>query len=352
MDPLAALRQRKAELETALAAATGAQALATLGREHARLTHTLALADGMQQLSRTRDQLATDAAGADAELAQLAREELVGVERELATTQAALTEALTPRDPDDDRDALVEIRAGTGGDEAALFAQDLFRMYQRFAERRGWNTALLSAARSDLGGLKEVIFRVSGEGAFGTLRHEGGVHRVQRIPATEKSGRVHTSTATVAVLPHLEPVDLQIDAKDLRIDTSTSRGHGGQSVNTTYSAIRIVHLPTGLIVTCQDERSQIQNRERAMEILRARLWAQQEATRQAAEAHARRGQIGRAERSDKIRTYNVPQDRVTDHRIGLTVHAIADVFDGRLDELLAALRRQRTEELSAAPGSA
>lgn len=341
MIDLTSLRKRTAEIEDQLAHPSTGLDLAKLGREHARLIAILAKADHWEQLKAGRQHLERSLREEGGELAALARDELTKTNEQIRTLEAELEETLRPHDPNDERDAIIEIRAGAGGDEATLFAQDLFRMYQRYAERRGWKTSLLSASRSELKGVKEIIFEVSGELVFGWLRHEAGVHRVQRIPETEKSDRVHTSTATVAVLPKLDPVDLVIDPKDLRIDTSTSRGHGGQSVNTTYSAIRILHLPTGLIVSCQDERSQLQNRERAMEILRARLGALQDEERRSREDSARRSQVGRGERAEKIRTYNFPQDRVTDHRIKKSFHGVAAVLDGRLDPLITLLRKQK-----------
>jgi peptide chain release factor 1 len=238
----------------------------------------------------------------------------------------------------DDRDAIVEIRAGTGGDEAALFAADLFRMYTRFCERRGWKVELLDLSQGVLGGLKEAIFAARGPRAYGTLRYESGVHRVQRVPATEAQGRIHTSAATVAVLPEAEEVDVKIEEKDLRIDVFRSSGPGGQSVNTTDSAVRITHLPTGLVVQCQDQKSQLQNKIQALEILRSRLLDRMIAEQEAERARARRAQVGTGDRSAKVRTYNFPQNRVTDHRIGYTAHNLAAVMDGRIDDLIDALK--------------
>ncbi len=331
-------RKRLAEIEELLSHPTANLDLAALGKEHARLVRLIEKSDRVDALHASLPHLERSIAEEHGELGTLAKEELTAAREQIARLEAELDEELRPQDPNDHRDAIVEIRAGTGGDEATLFGQDLFRMYQRYAERKGWTTTLLSSSRSELKGVKEVIFTVRGERAYGLLKHEAGVHRVQRIPATEKSGRIHTSTATVAVLPKLEPVDLVIDPKELRIDTSTSRGHGGQSVNTTYSAIRILHLPTGLMVSCQDERSQIQNRERAMEILRARLGALRETERREQEEGARRSQIGGAKRSEKIRTYNVPQDRLTDHRLKDSFHGLTEILDGRIDPIIEQLR--------------
>ena len=244
---------------------------------------------------------------------------------------------MIPPDPNDDKSVIFEIRAGTGGEEAALFAGDLFRMYGRYAESKGWKVEILSSSPTDLGGFKEVIFAVEGDRAYGRLKYEAGVHRVQRVPATESSGRIHTSTATVAVLPEAEEVDVVIEPKDIRVDTFCSSGHGGQGVNTTYSAVRITHLPTGIVVSCQDERSQIQNRERAMRVLRSRLKALMEEQQAQEISLARRSQVGTGERSEKIRTYNFPQNRVTDHRIGYTTHKLQQILDGELDEIIDAL---------------
>ena len=245
---------------------------------------------------------------------------------------------MAPTDPLDDRDAIVEIRAGTGGDEAALFAADLFRMYTRFSERRGWKVEVLSLSEGNLGGLKEAIFAARGPKAYGVLRYESGVHRVQRVPVTEAQGRIHTSAATVAVLPEAEEVDIKIEEKDLRIDVFRSSGPGGQSVNTTDSAVRVTHLPTGLVVQCQDQKSQLQNKIKALEILRSRLLDRMVAEQEAARARERRAQVGTGDRSAKIRTYNFPQNRITDHRIHYTVHNLSDVLGGKLDDLIGALK--------------
>ena len=311
--------------------------LKQLGREHARLE---SIRQTSARLERLTDELA-QARGmlhdADAELAQLARADVDRLRPEIERLEAELAERLAPSDPLEDRDAIVEIRAGTGGDEAALFAADLFRMYTRFCERRGWQAEVLALSEGNLGGLKEAIFGVRGPKAYGTLRYESGVHRVQRVPRTEQQGRIHTSAATVAVLPEAEDIDVKIEDKDLRIDVFRSGGPGGQSVNTTDSAVRVTHVPTGIEVKCQDQKSQLQNKIKALEILRSRLLDRMIAEQEAARARERRAQVGTGDRSAKIRTYNFPQNRVTDHRIHYSSHDLADVLDGRLEGLVAAL---------------
>jgi len=312
--------------------------LKELGREHARLE---AIRQTHDRLARLRKELAEAREvlqDKDPELSQLARADVERLRPDAERLEHQLAELLTPTDPMDDRDAIVEIRAGTGGDEAALFAADLFRMYTRFCERQGWKVEVVSLSEGNLGGLKEAIYAARGPRAYGTLRYESGVHRVQRVPVTEAQGRIHTSAATVAVLPEAEEVDVKIEEKDLRIDVFRSQGPGGQSVNTTDSAVRITHLPTGLVVQCQDQKSQLQNKIKALEVLRSRLLDKILAEQEAARARERRAQVGTGDRSAKVRTYNFPQNRVTDHRIHFTVHNLAAVLDGNLDELISALR--------------
>jgi peptide chain release factor 1 len=332
--------RRQAELRDALAAAglSGAD-FAKLSKEYSELEP---IVDGIEALRRAQEELsaATEMAeaGDDPELKALAQEEIQALRERLPELEMHVKMSLLPRDEDDERNAILEIRAGTGGDEAALFGADLFRMYQRYAALHGWRFELLELSETGIGGFKEAVASIIGRNVFARLKFESGVHRVQRVPETEASGRIHTSAATVAVLPEAEDVDIKIDDKDLRIDVFRSSGPGGQSVNTTDSAVRITHLPTGLVVIQQDEKSQHKNKARAMKVLRARLYEQERQTRDAARAADRKSQVGSGDRSERIRTYNFPQGRVTDHRINLTLHKIDKVMSGEaLDEIVDAL---------------
>jgi peptide chain release factor 1 len=334
---LEAALARAAEIERELADPATARdpvKLKTLGKEHARLERIRQAAARLDKLSDELAQARELARDPDPQLKELARADIERLGPQVEAARAQLNELLLPRDPLDDRDTIVEIRAGTGGDEAALFAADLLRMYLRYAERRGWKTEMVALSEGNLGGVKEAIFKVSGERPYGRLRHESGVHRVQRVPVTEAQGRIHTSAATVAVLPEAEEVDVKLEEKDLKVDVFRSSGPGGQSVNTTDSAVRVTHVPTGLVVTCQDQKSQLQNKLRALEVLRARLLDRLVAEQEAARSRERRNMVGTGDRSAKIRTYNFPQNRVTDHRINFTVHRLAEVLDGDLDELI------------------
>jgi len=275
----------------------------------------------------------------DSELKKIAEEELNDQKRKKQELEKDIQEIIEPKNPLDKKDIIVEIRAGTGGEEAALFAAELFRMYSRYAEKKGWKTHLISQNRTGIGGFKEIIFEINGQSVYSDLKYESGVHRVQRVPKTEKSGRVHTSASSVAILPEAEEVDIELKPEDLKIDTSTASGHGGQSVNTTYSAIRITHLPTGLVVSCQDERSQQQNRTKALQVLRSRLLALEEEKKQKEMASSRKQQIGTGDRSEKIRTYNFPQDRITDHRLKKNFSNIQSIMDGGLNGLILSLKK-------------
>ncbi len=325
---------RFAYLEARMAEGANAGAYVALSREYAQLEPVVDRIRAFQQMEK--DRAAAEEMLADPEMRALAEEEIAQLDAGREEAEQALRLALIPKDAADARPAILEIRAGTGGDEAALFAADLFRMYQRFAEARGWRVEVLEENASDLGGYKEVIAEVTGEGVFAALKHESGVHRVQRVPETESGGRIHTSAATVAVLPRAEEVDVEIRPEDVRIDTMRASGAGGQHVNTTDSAVRMTHIPTGIVVVAS-EKSQHQNRAKAMEVLRARLFDMKRRESEDARAAERKGQVGSGDRSERIRTYNFPQGRVTDHRINLTLYKLDQVMQGDLDELIDAL---------------
>lgn len=349
------LRERLHEVENQLGSPAGAsdqKRMAELGREHARLVETINLAERLasieSRLQQAREMLKAEK---DADLREMAESEVAETEPLADSLAQEFQLMLLPPDPLDDRNLLLEIRAGTGGEEAALFAGDLFRMYSRFAERMGWKVELISSTESDLRGFREVILSIAGKSVYSHLKHESGAHRVQRVPETEAQGRIHTSAATVAVLPEAEETDIEIKDSDLRVDTMCASGPGGQGVNTTYSAVRVLHIPTGLIVTCQDERSQIKNKAKAMTVLRSRLLDMEREKEMKARSDLRKGMVGSGDRSERIRTYNFPQNRVTDHRINLTLYNLDNVIKGELDELVAALRKaemaKRMEALSA-----
>jgi peptide chain release factor 1 len=338
---LDALETRYEELNTLLAdpaTASDGTLLQRYGREHAGLSDVVATHRALKQARRERDdteQMLAD--GLDDEMRALAREELERLKRREETLLDEVKLALLPKDLMDERNAIVTIQAGAGGDEAGLFAADLYRMYTRYADGHRWHVEVLDSNESGIGGFKEVVMEVRGRGAYARLKFEGGTHRVQRVPATESQGRIHTSTAKVIVLPEAEEFEVEIRPDDLRVDVYRSTGHGGQSVNTTDSAVRITHLPTGLVVTCQDEKSQIKNKAKALGVLRSRLWDLEQQKRAAELGAARRSQVQTGDRSEKIRTYNYPQDRITEHRIGMTVHNLPRVLDGELDPLIDAL---------------
>ena len=340
-DRLAATEERFEEVTAQMArpeVAGDYEHLQKLARERAGIEPVVTLLreyrDAERGLSEAR---ALVDEGGDPEMVTMARDEASQLSARIEELAEQLKRALLPKDPRDDRDVIVEVRAGTGGDEAALFAADLYRMYTRYADSRGWQTEVLSNSETGIGGFKEIIFALRGQGAFSRLKHESGVHRVQRVPATEAQGRIHTSTATVAVLPEAEDVDVDIADNELRVDIFHASSHGGQNVQKVASAVRITHLPTGLVATCQDERSQHKNKTKAMSVLRARLLDLKEREQAAEVAGARKAQVGTGERSEKIRTYNFPQDRITDHRVGVTLHNLEKILDGEIDELIDAV---------------
>ncbi|TFI58224.1 peptide chain release factor 1 [Sphingomonas parva] len=336
-DRIAAIEARRDELQNAMASpALAPDEFVRLSKDYAEIEPVAAAA---REVRRIRAELAVlREMIADPEMKEMAEDEIAALERQLPDAERALAVRLLPRDAADERPAMLEIRAGTGGDEAALFAGDLFRMYQRYAEAQGWRVETMSASASDVGGFKEVVASVTGQGVFAKMKFESGVHRVQRVPATESGGRIHTSAATVAVLPEAEDVDVQIDDKDLRIDVYRSSGPGGQSVNTTDSAVRITHLPSGLVVIQQDEKSQHKNKAKALKVLRTRLYEMERERLASERAGARKSMVGSGDRSERIRTYNFPQGRVTDHRINLTLHRLPEILEGPgLDELVSAL---------------
>src|SRR5881409_1304909 len=351
LDRLTEIERRYEELERLVADPTviaNRREFAKLAKERAQLEETVTCWRERRRVARDLDEHRALLREKDAELREMARSELPALEARLAELDATLKHLLLPKDPNDERNTVLEIRAGTGGDEASLFAADLFRMYTRYAERHGWRVEVLSSSPTGLGGFKEVIGLVAGKGAFSRLKFEGGVHRVQRVPVTETQGRIHTSAVTVAVLPEAEDVEVELADKDLRVDVFRSSGPGGQSVNTTDSAVRVTHLPTNLVVQCQDQKSQLQNKIKAMEVLRSRLLDKMIAEQEAARARERRSQVGTGDRSQKIRTYHFPQNRVTDHRIHYTVHNLQEVMDGSVDGLVNALRAAgENERLSA-----
>ena len=345
MEPLISkldsLESRYLEIEELMSrpeVATDYERVQTLGKERASLEHMVVLYREYKKLFEEREGAeALLQEGADPEITSMAREEVASLDRRLEALKLDLKTAVLPKDPNDEKNVIVEIREGVGGREAGIFAADLYRMYTRYADQRNWHVDVLSFNPSEMGGFKEIVFEVRGKGAFSQLKFERGAHRVQRVPLTEASGRIHTSTATVAVMPEADDVDVQISPEDLRIDIYHASGHGGQNVNKVATAVRIVHIPTGTVALCQDERSQFKNRQKAMAILRARLYEAEQQKRDNEITQERRAQVGTGERAEKIRTYNFPQDRITDHRVGTSFHGIPRALDGELDEIIEAL---------------
>jgi peptide chain release factor 1 len=354
LDRLTELEDRYEELTQQLASpehASDPSALASMGRELSRLEPVISTIRAVRALEAEQASTQQLAADPDEDVRAMAREELERLQRDRDSLEVELRRMLVPRDPNDDRSVIIEVRAGTGGEEASLFAADLYRMYARYAERRGWPIELLALSESDSGGYKEAIAEVTADGAYSRMKYESGVHRVQRVPSTESSGRIHTSTATVAVLPEAEEVEIDLPEKDLRIDVKRSSGPGGQSVNTTDSAVRVTHIPSGLVVDIQDEKSQHKNKAKALAILRARLLEMKRQAQAEERGEQRRSQVGTGERSEKIRTYNFPDDRVTDHRIGLTVHNLSGLLAGDLDRLIEPLIEHDQAERMAQAGT-